>query len=221
VTRGKLSKEDVESDPHQIYLFAKEPDGGGSSNNALQRGSERMNSLFQKMWEPTRGFLEKYFILVAAVVIYSYYLLTSINLIENSSTKRGFLDYLLQFDSLILMWVIAAVFIQLQKYRREKKEEQDYRQKIQFEFDRQRIHLQLLDEITSLLQDNVNNPLAVISITSHTIRRKFENDDEILGWLDRIDASLQRVHATINDIKAYQTQKIVKQTSKQAEALLA
>ncbi|HCV43102.1 MAG TPA: hypothetical protein DGH68_06430 [Bacteroidetes bacterium] len=180
-----------------------------------------MNSLFQKMWEPTRGFLEKYFILVAAVVIYSYYLLTSINLIENSSTKRGFLDYLLQFDSLILMWVIAAVFIQLQKYRREKKEEQDYRQKIQFEFDRQRIHLQLLDEITSLLQDNVNNPLAVISITSHTIRRKFENDDEILGWLDRIDASLQRVHATINDIKAYQTQKIVKQTSKQAEALLA
>ncbi len=180
-----------------------------------------MNSLFRRVWDPTRAFLEKYFILVAAVIIYGYYLLTSIDLIEHSSTKRGFLDYLLQFDSLFLMWVVAAVFIHLQKVRREKKEEQVYRQKIQLEFDRQRIHLQLLDEITALLQDNVNNPLAVISITSPTIRKKFANDEEILGWLDRIDASLQRVHATINDIKAYQTQKIVLRSTQQEESLVA
>ncbi len=180
-----------------------------------------MSNLIQKLWTPARAFLEKYFILVAAVVIYSYYLVTSINLMQHSDTKKGLLDYVLQFDSLILMWVIAAVFIQLQKFRKEKREEESYRQKIQLEFERQRIHLQLLDEITELLQDNVNNPLAVISITSHTIRRKFENDDEILGWLDRIDASLQRVHATINDIKAYQTQKIVQETAEQTQRVRA
>jgi len=28
-------------------------------------------------------------------------------------------------------------------------------------------------------------------------------------WLDRIDGSMQKIHSTINDIKAYQTQKIV------------
>ncbi len=194
------------------------PDVAGRVSHSILRGD--MVSLFWRIWNPTRDFLEKYFILVAAVVIYGYYLLTSINLMEHSTTKRGFLDYVLQFDSLILMWVIAAVFIQLQKYRREKKNEESYRVKVQSEFERQRIHLQLLDEITALLQDNVNNPLAVISITSHTIRRKFENDDEILGWLDRIDASLQRVHATINDIKAYQTQKIVQHTTKQADAAM-
>jgi signal transduction histidine kinase len=163
----------------------------------------------KKLWSGIRQFLEKYIILVAAVVIYAYYLFTSLNLIEHGDSKKGFLDYVLQFDSLILMWVIAVVYVQLQKYRKEKSEEEDYRKKVQSEFERQRIHLQLLDEITGLLQDNVNNPLAVISITSHTIRRKFEADDEILGWLDRIDSSLQRVHTTINDIKAYQTQKIV------------
>lgn len=178
-------------------------------------------NLFRTFWGPTRSFLEKYFVMVTAVVIYSYYLLTSIDLIEHSSTKRGFLDYLLQFDSLILMWVIAAVFMQMQKYRREKKEEQEYRQRVQFELDRQTIHLQVLDEVTSLLQDNVNNPLAVISVTSHTIRRKFESDDEIIGWLDRIDASLQRVHSTINDIKAYQTRKIVQRAEQQAGTVAA
>lgn len=191
----------------------------GQGFSERSKRSNTMANLFWRAWNPTRDFLEKYSILVAAVVIYGYYLLTSIDLMENSATKKGFLDYLLQFDSLILMWVIAAVFIRLQKYRKEKKEEETYRSKIQSEFERQRIHLQLLDEITALLQDNVNNPLAVISITSHTIRRKFENDDEILGWLDRIDSSLQRVHATINDIKAYQTQKIVQNTTKQTDAI--
>lgn len=195
--------------------------GAGFRNNTFQRGHVHINTVFPKLWEPTRSFPEKYFILVAAVVIYSYCLLTSNTLIENNSANTGFLDYLPQFDSLILMQVIAAALILLQKIRREEKEEQKHRQKIQLEFDRQRIHLQLLDEITSLLQDKVNNPLAVISITSHTIRRKFENDDEIMGWLDHIDASLQRVHMTINDIKAYQTQKIVTQTSTQAQALVA
>ncbi|MBM2839862.1 MAG: hypothetical protein HW412_390 [Bacteroidetes bacterium] len=176
-----------------------------------------MSDRNQRVWKQVRTFVEKYFIIIAAVVIYGYYLLTSINLMEHSESKKGLLDYVLQFDSLILMWVIAAVFVQLQKYRRERREETEYRQKIQLEFERQRIHLQLLDEITALLQDNVNNPLAVISITSHTIRRKFENDDEIIGWLDRIDASLQRVHATINDIKSYQTQKIVQHTAEKTD----
>ena len=169
-----------------------------------------MKNRLLKIGKSTLSFLDRYSILVAAVVIYGYYLLTSIDLLQHAQAKRGFLDYVMQFDSLILLWVIAAVIIQLQKYRKEKKEQDTYREKIQMEFERQRIHLQLLDEITSLLQDNVNNPLAVISITSHTIRRKFEADDEILVWLDRIDASLQRVHATINDIKSYQTEKIVK-----------
>jgi signal transduction histidine kinase len=161
------------------------------------------------LWKKIVHFLDRYSIIVAAVVIYGYYLLTSIDLLQQSTEKKTFLDYFLQFDSLILLWIIAVVVIQLQKYRKERKAEDDYRRKIELEFERQRIHLQLLDEITTLLQDNVNNPLAIISITTHTIRRKFEADDEVIQWLDRIDGSMQRIHATINDIKAYQTQKIV------------
>jgi signal transduction histidine kinase len=161
------------------------------------------------IWKGVVRFLDRYSIIVAAVVIYGYYLLTSIDLLQTPTQKRGFLDYFLQFDSLILLWIIAVVVIQLQKYRKERKEEEEYRRKIELEFERQRIHLQLLDEITTLLQDNVNNPLAIISITTHTIRRKFETDDEMVQWLDRIDGSMQKIHATINDIKAYQTQKIV------------
>ena len=159
-------------------------------------------------------FLDKYSILVAGVVIYGYYLLTSVDLIQDGANKKGFLDYLLQFDSLILLWIIAAVLIQLQRYRKQQRDEREYRKKIQLEFEKQRIHLQLLDEITTLLQDNVNNPLAQISITSHNIRKQFPGDDEVMSYLDRIDSSLQRIHATINDIKAFQNQKLLEPPTK-------
>jgi signal transduction histidine kinase len=164
-------------------------------------------------WSGVLTFLDRYSIIIAAVVIYGYYLLTSIDLLKQPTEKHGFLDYVLQFDSVILMWIVAVVLIQMQKYRREKREQEERHRQIELEFERQKIHLQVLDEITALLQDNVNNPLAIISITTHTIRRRFETDDEIIGWLDRIDASMQRIHTTINDIKAYQTQKIVERAS--------
>jgi signal transduction histidine kinase len=113
---------------------------------------------------------------------------------------------------MILLWVIAAVVIQLQRYRKQTREQEEYRQKVQLQFDRQRTKLNVLDEITSLLQDNINNPLAIISVSSQNLHRKHEGDAETIGWLDRIDGALQRVHTTINDIKAYQTQKIVQES---------
>jgi signal transduction histidine kinase len=171
---------------------------------------EVMKDFFKKL----TGFLDKYSILVAAGVIYGYYLITSVDLLKKGGTHTSFLDYLLQFDSLILLWIIAAVLIQLQRYRKQQREERDYRRKIQLEFEKQRIHLQLLDEITTLLQDNVNNPLAQISITSHNIRKRFPADEEIMSYLDKIDSSLQRIHATINDIKAFQSQNLVEPPEK-------
>ncbi len=154
--------------------------------------------------------LDKHALVIAGLVIYGYYLLTTLDLFQQvHHAKKTLLGYILQFDSLIFMWIIAAVTLQLQKYRKNQKDEDARRRRIEVEYERQRVHLQVLDEITQLLQDNVNNPLAVISVTTHNIRRRFEEDNEILAWLDRIDSSLQRVHAVINDLKAYQTHKIV------------
>jgi len=168
-----------------------------------------MRNKFRKFLQSTLAFLDKHALVVAAVAIYGYYLLTTIDLFHQDHTKKSILSYVLQFDSLILMWIIAVVVVQLQKFRKTRKDDEERRKVIEEEYKRQRVHLQVLDEITTLLQDNVNNPLAIISVTTHNIRRRFEDDGEIVAWLDRIDASLQRVHTVINDLKAYQTHKIV------------
>lgn len=164
------------------------------------------------MWTKFLVFIDRYSIIVSGVVVYLYFLLSSFNYLRSTESARGFFDFVLQFDSMILLWVIAVVVIQLQKYRKQTREQEEYRQKVQLEFDRQRTKLQVLDEMTSLLQDNINNPLAIISVSSQNLHRKHEQDGDTVAWLDRIDTALQRVHTTINDIKAYKTQKIVQES---------
>jgi signal transduction histidine kinase len=158
------------------------------------------------------AFLEKHSLLVAAAAIYGYYLFTSMNLFEHSEVKKTFFDYLLQFDSLIFMWVIAVVVVQLQKYRKENRDQEEHRKNSLLQFERQRVQLEVLDDITELLQDSVNSPLTAISIATQSIRRRFEFDEEVLTWLDRIETSMQRVQAGINEIKSQRLQNIVKRT---------
>jgi hypothetical protein len=172
-----------------------------------------MISIFKKLWSKLKDFFSRYPIIIAAIIIYLYYLLTSINLFETRTEKKSFIDYILQFDSLLFMWLAAAAYIQMQKFRKDHAEETSRRFEIEKQFEIQKIHTKVVNEITSLLQDNVNNPLAVISITSKEIRRKFEKDADIIRWLDRIDSSMQRIHSSIRDIQLYQTQKMIEESN--------
>jgi signal transduction histidine kinase len=158
------------------------------------------------------AFLEKHSLLVAAAAIYGYYLFTSMNLFEHNEIKRNFFDYVLQFDSLIFMWVIAVVIVQLQKYRKQNSEQEEHRKNALLQFERQRVQLEVLDDITELLHESVNSPLTAISIATQSIRRRFEFDEEMLTWLDRIETALQRLQAAINEIRSNRMHKIVQRT---------
>ena len=173
-----------------------------------------MKNVGMKVWGYLRRLLEDYPVVVAAIVIYLYYLFTSLNLFRHETERRSFTDYFLQFDSLFFLWLAAAALIQLQRMRKSYKKEETNRREIERVLDRQQIYSGLVKDITMLLQDNVNNPLAIISVTTQEIRRKFESDQEIIRWLDRIDSAMKRIHNTIRDLQAYEAQKLI-ETSNQ------
>jgi signal transduction histidine kinase len=165
--------------------------------------------LLLKLWAKIRFLGETYPVVIAGVIIYLYYLLTSVNFFKHSHANESWLDYIMQFDSLIFLWAAAAALIQVQRFRKSYKKEQEHRRKMERVLDRQQIYSQLATDITMLLQDNVNNPLAIIGVTTQEIRRRFQEDTEILRWLDRIDGAMQRIHHTIRDLQAYETQKMI------------
>lgn len=170
---------------------------------------EILRKIIMKIW----GWIERFPVVVAAIVIYLYYLLTSVNFFAHHAEKQTFLDYVMQFDSLFFLWLAAAALLQLQKFRKAHKQEESQRRNVERVLDRQQIYSGLINDITMLLQDNVNNPLAVISVTTQEIRRRFESDTEIMRWLDRIDGAMHRIHNTIRDIQAYEANKLIESST--------
>jgi signal transduction histidine kinase len=154
--------------------------------------------------------LSEHWIMVAAVIIFGYYLLTSLDIIvERSGQKIRLLDYAFQFDSLIFLWIIAVVVLKLQTYRKRLREEEEFKRQIVTDYERQRAHLQILDEISNALNDTINNPLAVITVSIGTLRQRYQLSNETLDTLNMIETAARRIRQVMNEIKGYQTEKIV------------
>lgn len=169
--------------------------------------------MLMKAYGGLKSMVFKYPVVVAGVVIYAYYLITTVDLLGTSATKRTFWEYLVQYDSLIFLWIASAALIQLQSARKAQKQEEESRRSVERLLDRQEIYGTLMKDIMMLLQDNVNNPLAIISTTTQEIRRKFNGDAEITRWLDRIDGAMIRIHHTIRDLEAYEARKMMESST--------
>lgn len=176
-----------------------------------------MKKIIMTIWSSIRKVIDKYPVVVAALIIYLYYLLTSVNFFSSETSKYSLLDYVMEFDSLFFLWLTAAALLQVQRVRREHRQEEERRRKVERVLDRQQIYNTLIKDITMLLQDNVNNPLAVIAVTTQEIRKRFETDKEIIRWLDRIDGAMKRIHNTIRDLQSYEAQKLIESASEVLE----
>lgn len=172
-----------------------------------------MKEFLTRLFQPLIAWAMKYPLIVGGIFIYLYYLLTSFDLFSKRGENLTFVDYILQFDSLFFLWLVAALFMQLQKMKKRQEQERDQRIAFEKTLERQQIYEQIVNDVTMLLQDNVNNPLAVISVTTQEIRRKFGMDSDIIRWLDRIDGSISRINTAIRDLQAYEAQKILHNTA--------
>jgi signal transduction histidine kinase len=176
-----------------------------------------MNFL-RKVWVKFKWLFDKYPVIFSAVVIYLYYLLTSFNFFSHHKEKQSLLDYVMEWDSLFFLWIAAAALLQIQKLRKSQANAEDQRRTMERVLDKQQMYSSLVNDITSMLQDNVNNPLALISVTTQEMRRRFETDAEIMRWLDRIDGAMQRIHHTIRDLQAYESQKLLESSQEVIDA---
>lgn len=162
-----------------------------------------------RIQKKTYGILDRYGILLAGVFIFSYYLWTALDMFATSHWRKSFQGYFLQFDSLILLWLLLVAGLKLHEYRKKQNDENERHRRIALEYERQKMQLNLLDDVTTLLTDAVNNPLAVISLSAGSIRERFKSDNEVLSFLDHIDGALKRMREVMADFHNYETKKII------------
>jgi signal transduction histidine kinase len=156
------------------------------------------------------AFAGKYPVAVAAVAIYGYYLTTTVDFFRKShDTPFTFLDFVLQFDSLFWMWITAFVFIKLQQSRESHFQEERQRMAMQTHLEKSALANSILKDITAQLQDTINNPLAIIRMSTEELRNRLAKDSEASKRLDQIDAALRRVHNAIKDVAMYESTRIL------------
>jgi hypothetical protein len=163
-----------------------------------------------KPFQVILGWAKKYPVIIMAVGIFGYYLATALDLFKKSGKMHlSPLDFILQFDSLIWMWIAAFVFIKLQRTKEKFYGEQKEKLVIQHQLEKSKIASTILKQITMQLQDTINNPLAIIGVMTEDIRKRFLAEPEVMHRLDQIDTALQRIHNAIKDIATYQTAQVL------------
>lgn len=156
--------------------------------------------------------LVKYPVIVAAMIIYGYYLATTLNFFQRyEMTEMGFVDFIFQYDSLIFLWIIAYIFFRSENFRRESIKNKQTMRTYLTEAEKSKIASSVVSRVVKQLEDRVNNPLTVIAAYTDDIRHKISGDNELERKLDGIDSLLQRIHSSIKDISIYQTQFILEE----------
>ncbi len=154
--------------------------------------------------------LEKQGVLLAGILIFAYYLWAAIDLFGNANPQRGFQGYFFQFSSVVLLWGLVYLGSKLFDYKKKQQEEQQNNARLIQEYERRKMQLDMLDEVTHSMNDAINNPLSTITISSSSIRKRFSPDTEILAYLDSIDGALKRLREVLSDFQSHQTKKIVR-----------
>jgi len=168
-----------------------------------------MTSLESKARTQVLGFVEKYSIVIGALLIYGYYLVLTLDLFSWGGEPKELLGLVLQFDSLLLMWGALYVGVQLQKYQKQSREGREYQKTLLMRFQHQQLQLASLDDISDVLNDRINNPLSVISLSAGALRGKTRSDSELDPEVDKIETALKRIQEIMMGIQSYHTKKIL------------
>lgn len=161
-----------------------------------------------------RKYLKEYPAIGAGLLIYGYYLISTIFVFRKSETvELGMLDYFFQYDSLILLWIVAYLVIRSFTKESEYQKQKRNTLAILAEAERSEIAASVLNDVVHKMQDRINNPLTVIASHTDQIRKKMIDayDEDVLRKLDHIDALLQKIHIAIKDTAAFKSQSLLEE----------
>ncbi len=173
-------------------------------------------TMVKSIWKKILLWVNTYPIVFSVLGIYAYYLFTTLNFFKKSEVARLSLsDFILQYDSLIWMWLVVYLISRAQTMKQKYESDEVNRKQILSEVEKSSVASVVLHNVIRLLQDTINNPLAIIGSTTEEIRKRSPSDPYLGRQFDQIDASLQRIHNAIKDVQVYESTELLEQLHKQ------
>jgi signal transduction histidine kinase len=172
--------------------------------------------MVKRMWKKILLWVNAYPIVFSVMGIYAYYLFTTVNFFKKSAVAHlSLFDFILQYDSLIWMWLVVYVVSRAQTMKQKYEADEKSRKEFLSEVEKSSIAAAVLRNVIRLLQDAINNPLAIIGSTVEEIRKQSASDPHLSRRFDQIEASLQRIHNAIKDVQVYESTELLERLHKQ------
>ena len=161
-------------------------------------------------WKKLVQWISKYPIVFSVLGIYGYYLFTTLDFFKKSEvTHLTLIDFIFQYESLIWMWLVVYVVSRSQSLKQKYESAASNKTNMVTEVEKSAIASAVLRSVIHLLQDTINNPLAIIANTAEEVRRQVPSDSHLNRQFDLIESSLQRIHNAIKDVEVYESTQLL------------
>lgn len=172
--------------------------------------------MVKSIWKKILLWVNTYPIVFSALGIYAYYLFTTLNFFKKSEgTHLSLFDFILQYDSLIWMWLVVYLVSRSQIMKQKYESDDATKKRILSDVEKSSVASVVLHNVIRLLQDAINNPLAIIGSTAEEIRKRSPSDPYLSRQFEQINASLQRIHNAIKDVQVYESTELLEQLHRQ------
>jgi signal transduction histidine kinase len=167
--------------------------------------------MIKKLWrEFIENFVLKHPALFSALIIYLYYLFTTLDLFKK--VREGiisFSDIFTHFDSLLWIWGLSYLFVKLVNLQEQRHKEEKLRLEQIKQYETQLEKLKALKNFTFSLRDLIYNPLAIIMSASARIERRFPYDNETLKDIRAIEQGCKRIEKLLMEVKEFEERLII------------
>ncbi len=167
--------------------------------------------MLKKLWrEFVDGFILRHPALFSAVIIYLYYLFTTLDLFKR--VKQGIVsisDIFTHFDSLLWIWGLSYLFVKLVNLQEQRHKEEKQRLEMIKQYETQIAKLKALKDFTFSLRDLIYNPLTIIMSASARIERRFPYDGETLRDVRAIEQGCRRIEKLLMEVKEFEEKLVI------------
>ena len=123
--------------------------------------------MVKSIWKKILLWVNTYPIVFSVLGIYAYYLFTTLNFFKKSEVAHLSLsDFILQYDSLIWMWLVVYLVSRSQIMKQKYESDDATKKRILSDVEKSSVASVVLHNVIRLLQDAINNPLAIIGSTA-------------------------------------------------------
>ena len=151
-----------------------------------------------------KSFVTKYPAMIAGIVIYAYYMMSTMNFyVAFKHRHLSTTESLAHFDTLLWMWTLAFVLVKVIELRERIHAREHAMEEQHHAIALHETQMQTLRDVTSTLKHEINNPLAIILGYIHLMKRGTPAD--ALKHVNDIESAAQRIQTSLKEYSALTT----------------